>query len=144
MSEVLGQYVQGVAERFMADKISDSKFLSAIAKNQTPALLKRFEADFGGETVSIRTLRRVALMMPENIHLNADRAYRVLVTRTQGPVVAASARLVGANPPGSAVVHGDLDAGDFRRGGGRPADQIDLGLDQLDCRPRSECGHCTG
>lgn len=59
------------AERFMATKIDDAAWLSRIKKNQGFALLKRFQADFPSETEALRVLRSVALMTPENIHLNA-------------------------------------------------------------------------
>ena len=59
------------AERFMANKIADAKFLASIEKNQTPHLLERFKDDFSDEVETIKTLRKVVLMTPENIHLNA-------------------------------------------------------------------------
>ena len=59
------------AERFMSNKITDAAFLASIEKNQTPHLLKRFENDFSDEVETIKTLRKVVLMTPENIHLNA-------------------------------------------------------------------------
>ena len=59
------------AERFMSDKIADAEFLSEVEGNRTPRLLKRFEGDFDGEVEAIKTLRKVVLMTPENIHLNA-------------------------------------------------------------------------
>ena len=68
---VLAIAIRLIAERFMANEISDSAFLVGIKKNQTPTLLKRFESDFGGKVDAIRTLRKVVLMTPENIHLNA-------------------------------------------------------------------------
>ena len=55
----------------MAQKIADTSFLEGITKNQTPELLKRFETDFSGQTKAIETLKKVLLMTPENIHLNA-------------------------------------------------------------------------
>lgn len=59
------------AERYMATKINDGPWLEAIEKNQGFALLKRFQADFPTEMEALRILRSVALMTPENIHLNA-------------------------------------------------------------------------
>ena len=38
---------------------------------QTPTLLRRYESDFVDRVDAIRTLRKVMLMTPENIHLNA-------------------------------------------------------------------------
>ena len=59
------------AERFMSSEIRDPVFLSGIKQNQTPSLLKRFAADLGGKRETVKTLRKVVLMTPENIHLNA-------------------------------------------------------------------------
>jgi hypothetical protein len=59
------------AERFMATKINDPQWVSTIKKNQGFALLRRFQTDFPTETEALRVLRSVALMTPENIHLNA-------------------------------------------------------------------------
>jgi hypothetical protein len=59
------------AERFMVDKIADDDFVAGIAANQTSALLKRFRAKFPNDATSIGVLQRVALMTPENIHLNS-------------------------------------------------------------------------
>ena len=68
---VLAIAIRLIAERFMGSEISDPDFLAGIKKNQTPTLLKRFESDFGGKVSAISTLRKVILMTPENIHLNA-------------------------------------------------------------------------
>ena len=55
----------------MSSEIRDPVFLSGIKQNQTPSLLKRFAADFGGKHETVKTLRKVVLMTPENIYLNA-------------------------------------------------------------------------
>ena len=68
---VLSIGIRLAAERFMVARIADANFVSGITKNQTPQLLQRFESDFGNETEVIGTLRKVVLMTPENIHLNA-------------------------------------------------------------------------
>ena len=68
---VLSIAIRLAAERFMVAKIADVDFVSNITKNQTQELLKRFERDLSNETDAISTLRKVALMTPENIHLNA-------------------------------------------------------------------------
>ena len=68
---VLAIAIRLVAERFMASQISDPSFLAGIDKNQTPTLLRRYESDFVDRVDTIRTLRKVMLMTPENIHLNA-------------------------------------------------------------------------
>jgi hypothetical protein len=59
------------AERYMVTKINDGPWLETIEKNQGFALLKRFQTDFPAEMEALRILRSVALMTPENIHLNA-------------------------------------------------------------------------
>lgn len=59
------------AERFMVGKIADPAFVASIKANQTAMLLKRFQALFPGEAGAIGVLQRVALMTPENIHLNS-------------------------------------------------------------------------
>ena len=55
----------------MTGKIADTAFVTGIEANQTAALLKRFQTQFSGDTASIGVLQRVALMTPENIHLNS-------------------------------------------------------------------------
>lgn len=59
------------AERFMAARISDAVWLAGITTNQTPALLKRYRADFPAELANVSVIQRVLLMTPENIHLNS-------------------------------------------------------------------------
>lgn len=59
------------AERFMAARINDAVWLSGIASNQTPTLLKRYRADFPAELANVSVIQRVLLMTPENIHLNS-------------------------------------------------------------------------
>ena len=59
------------AERFMVAKIADQAYLDAIERNQTTALLDRFEQKFPKNQEAIKTLRGVVLMTPENIHLNS-------------------------------------------------------------------------
>mgnify|MGYP002622076107 CR=1 FL=1 len=68
---VLAIAIRLAAERFMAAKINDPTFLSGITANQTAALLSKFKAEFFGENEAIGILNRVALMTPENIHLNS-------------------------------------------------------------------------
>jgi len=60
-----------LAERFMAAKINDAAWLADITANQTPALLKRYRADFPAELANVAVIQRVLLMTPENIHLNS-------------------------------------------------------------------------
>ncbi|WP_167395068.1 phage infection protein [Variovorax boronicumulans] len=68
---VLAMATRLLAEKFMADKINDAAWLAAISANQTPVLLSRYRELFGGDAASIRVLRKVMLMTPENIHLNS-------------------------------------------------------------------------
>ena len=68
---VLAIAIRLSAERFMAKEIADPGFLAGIDKNQTPTLMKRFQSDCVDKVDAIRTLRKVLLMTPENIHLNA-------------------------------------------------------------------------
>jgi hypothetical protein len=60
-----------VAEQFMAKKINDPAFVTAIDSHQTPKLLKKFRELHSKELESVAVLQRVALMTPENIHLNS-------------------------------------------------------------------------
>src|SRR3977135_3965693 len=59
------------AEEFMVKKINDTKFLARIVSNQSQALLVEFKARFNREINCIKTIERVVLMTPENIHLNS-------------------------------------------------------------------------
>ena len=59
------------AERFMIGKIQDDAFVAGIASYQTQALIRRFKEQSPAETGTIKILDRVALMTPENIHLNS-------------------------------------------------------------------------
>ena len=68
---VLAIAIRLEAERFMVQTIADDTFVDAIEANQTPRLLKRFEAECSNDFDAIKTLRKVLLMTPENIHLNA-------------------------------------------------------------------------
>jgi hypothetical protein len=55
----------------MAEKLNDPAFLASITANQTRALIKKYAAQFPNDTAAIQTMQRVALMTPENIHLNS-------------------------------------------------------------------------
>jgi hypothetical protein len=68
---VLSIAMRLAAERFMVGKINDPGFVNSITSEQTPTLITRFKKDFPGETETIGVLDRVALMTPENIHLNS-------------------------------------------------------------------------
>lgn len=58
------------AEQYMLGRINDQSLLAGITGNQTTDLLRRFRQDFPGDA-AIRTIDRVVLMTPENIHLNS-------------------------------------------------------------------------
>lgn len=60
-----------VAERFMAARINDPPFLAGISSNQTGGLVRKFHELFPAELNTLGVLQRVALMTPENIHLNS-------------------------------------------------------------------------
>lgn len=55
----------------MVTKINDPAFVAAITSNQTAALLRKFQEQFPTERDVLSTLQSVALMTPENIHLNS-------------------------------------------------------------------------
>jgi len=59
------------AEEFMVLKLNDPAFMATIDSNQTPKLLKKYRQLFPAELAAIAVLQRVALMTPENIHLNS-------------------------------------------------------------------------
>jgi energy-coupling factor transporter ATP-binding protein EcfA2 len=68
---VLAVAIRVAAERYMVARINDDPFVKAIAANQTQALIERFKKQFAGEKGAIQTLDMVALMTPENIHVNS-------------------------------------------------------------------------
>lgn len=60
-----------VAEQFMVDKINDPAFVAGIVSKQTARLLKKYQEVYPTERGAWDVLQRVALMTPENIHLNS-------------------------------------------------------------------------
>ena len=68
---VLSIAIRIVTEQFMVGKIKDTKFVDSIDSNQTPKLLDKFKDLFISDTDAIKTIKRVILMTPENIHLNS-------------------------------------------------------------------------
>lgn len=60
-----------IAEQFMVDKINDPAFVAGIGANQTVRLLKKYQELHPAERAALDVLQRVALMTPENIHLNS-------------------------------------------------------------------------
>ncbi|CCE98471.1 conserved hypothetical protein (plasmid) [Sinorhizobium fredii HH103] len=67
---VLSIAIRLKAEEYMVTKIADQVFVDGILYKQTPRLLTRFRNDNPNHG-SIKTLEKVMLMTPENIHLNA-------------------------------------------------------------------------
>ena len=59
------------AEEYMIKLINNATFVASIDSNQTSKLLKKFRELFSVNTQAINVLERVALMTPENIHLNS-------------------------------------------------------------------------
>jgi AAA domain len=68
---VLSIAIRLAAERHMVAKIADKAFVTSITTNQTARLLKRYCAIKSVKPRAIEILDRVALMTPENIHLNS-------------------------------------------------------------------------
>jgi ABC-type cobalamin/Fe3+-siderophores transport system ATPase subunit len=68
---VLAIAIRLVAEKYMIEKISDPEFVRSIGANQTVVLLKRLRKRNLVTGESLATLDEVALMTPENIHLNS-------------------------------------------------------------------------
>lgn len=60
-----------LAERYMVGRINDAAYLAGITSNQTGKLVHRFQELFPTERGPLGILQRVALMTPENIHLNS-------------------------------------------------------------------------
>ncbi len=58
------------AEKYMVDKLNDPKIYDDMPFNQTHALLQKYKKH-GGNNGDIAILSKVALMTPENIHLNS-------------------------------------------------------------------------
>ncbi|WP_427791834.1 hypothetical protein [Brevundimonas diminuta] len=68
---VMAIAVRLAAERYMIATIADSTFTDAIVSSQTGRLLGRFKKDHPDKAAEVKILERVALMTPENIHLNS-------------------------------------------------------------------------
>ena len=68
---VLSIAIRIAAEKFMINKINNPGFTANITSHQTQALVEKFKTMFSGEAKTIEVLDRVALMTPENIHLNS-------------------------------------------------------------------------
>ena len=59
------------AERFIIKRIADPNFMATLEANQAHGLTEEFKDRFPNELEVIATLDRVALMTPENIHVNS-------------------------------------------------------------------------
>ena len=68
---VLAMDIRLSAEKYMVEKLADPAFVNAIVAHQTQKLLERFKDKFPNEDKANGVLSRVALMTPENIHLNS-------------------------------------------------------------------------
>ena len=68
---VLAIAIRVGAERFMIDRIADPAFVAAITENQTHVLIEKFKELFPLDQEILTTLDQVALMTPENIHVNS-------------------------------------------------------------------------
>lgn len=68
---VLSIAIRLLAEKYMQKEISDQPFIDGIKDKQTSTLLDRFVTQFPGKTAQIKTIEKVLLMTPENIHLNS-------------------------------------------------------------------------
>lgn len=58
-------------EEYMVAKIANPAATNAISANQTPKLLKLYQASGASSPATVKTVQRVLLMTPENIHLNS-------------------------------------------------------------------------
>jgi hypothetical protein len=68
---VLSIAIRLQAEQFMTGKLADPAFVAAIQANQTQKLMAEYVGKFAGDRAAIKTIQRVVLMTPENIHLNS-------------------------------------------------------------------------
>lgn len=68
---VLAIAIRLVSERFMVSRIADPAFVKKIDAKQGYTLTRKFKELFPGEQENIATLDKVALMTPENIHVNS-------------------------------------------------------------------------
>lgn len=60
-----------VAEEVLIYKINDPGYVQQIGKNQTGKLIRKYERSGNCDAAVLRSVKRVALMTPENIHLNS-------------------------------------------------------------------------
>lgn len=60
-----------VAEEVLIGEINDPDYVGSIGKNQTGKLIRKYERMDQCDSKVLRAVKRVALMTPENIHLNS-------------------------------------------------------------------------
>lgn len=60
-----------LAEEVLIKKINDQEYVKSIGKNQTGKLIRKYEKSGTCDGVILTAVKRVALMTPENIHLNS-------------------------------------------------------------------------
>jgi hypothetical protein len=68
---VLAIAIRLKAEKHMVAKIADPRFVSGLTANQTSELVDRYKGIVGVTPATLQVLDEVALMTPENIHLNS-------------------------------------------------------------------------
>jgi hypothetical protein len=68
---VLAIAVRMQAEIFMSEKIKDPQKIAKLGENRTHGMLSLFKSLGLGSSAVIGALDRVALVTPENIHLNS-------------------------------------------------------------------------
>jgi hypothetical protein len=68
---VLSIAIRLAAERFIIAKLADPNFVGAIESKQTGVLISEFKKRFPKEEASSKVLDQVAVMTPENIHVNS-------------------------------------------------------------------------
>ena len=59
------------AEEVLINEINDKTYVNSLTKNQTASLIRKYEELERCNDKTLRTVKRVALMTPENIHLNS-------------------------------------------------------------------------
>lgn len=59
------------AEDYLVAKIKDKKYMEEIKSNQTAKLISKYKEENSGNLSEIGTFKRVALITPQNIHLNS-------------------------------------------------------------------------
>ena len=68
---VLAMAIRLRAEFYMIAKINDQQFVDGIKSNQTFRLLQKVESNGGVDPATLKCLKQVTLMTPENIHINS-------------------------------------------------------------------------